>query len=314
MRTMEHKNINRLTIPNGGTDSESGTHQSVENGGPASSDSLRSTPEPSPPFNSESFARRRASSLSLTPLKIPAADNQQFAGGATAGAAAAVAASDPEVEECAEEGFEHFTEFLVNEIERNGMQPPPDLQEDIVSARVQHTGSQTDPPPSMQAAGPPTATPTGYKHPQWAKRGKGLRKLADDFAQTRERKKVQEKASGVEADSISWREFQDLLSELFPRGIITRERIVVLFFFCTDLAICMLQQDHLELFHRFVRWTLQYIRNTVCTWVANQGGWGAVLATSIDYLRRGAQIAAAGLLLYFAYKLVTNATSNTSNK
>ncbi len=71
----------------------------------------------------------------------------------------------------------------------------------LYSARIQHTASQTDPPTHAAAAPvasvPPTATPTGYKHPQWAKRGKGLRKLADEFANTRERKKVQEKASGV---------------------------------------------------------------------------------------------------------------------
>ena len=130
---MTDKNVNKLTLPlpNGGTDSE--TVQKTPNGGPASSDSLKSTPEPSPPFNSESFARRRASSLSLTPLKIPSpADNQQFGDVSSAkGAAAAVAASDQNVEECAEEGFEHFRDFLMGEIGRHGLQPPPDLEENM---------------------------------------------------------------------------------------------------------------------------------------------------------------------------------------
>ena len=58
--------------------------------------------------------------------------------------------------------------------------------------------------------------------------------------------------------------------------MITRERIVVLFFFCTDLAILALQQDHIELFHRLVRWTLNYLKGKICMWVAKQGGWVSV--------------------------------------
>ena len=134
---MDQKNINKLTLPNGVTDSETGAQPRTENGGPASSDSVKSSP--SSPFH-ESFARRRASSVSLPKLKIPSADNLQAAaagdadaaaGNAAAAAAAAAEPNRPELIEAAEEGFDHFAGFLKDEIERNGLQPPADLEEDI---------------------------------------------------------------------------------------------------------------------------------------------------------------------------------------
>lgn len=141
----KNKNIHQLSvpiIPSGGSDPEaaaaqqgSSTPGNTINGLAGHVDSLRSTPSepsPSPPWNTESFARRRASSVHLPPLntrRLDSHDNVLQAEGASAANNDAAAAEVDE--ETVDETIEHFTGFLVNEIVRNGMQHPPDLQEDI---------------------------------------------------------------------------------------------------------------------------------------------------------------------------------------
>lgn len=68
-------------------------------------------------------------------------------------------------------------------------------------------------------------------------------------------------------------EFNSLLSELFLNGNITRERIVVLFFFCSDLAISAITNGPIAYFKRLIQWSLNYILNNICQWVQRQGGW-----------------------------------------
>lgn len=72
--------------------------------------------------------------------------------------------------------------------------------------------------------------------------------------------------------NITYEEFKDLLSELFAAGGITKERIVVLFFFCSDVAIRSLQRG-MDLFSRVISWSLSFITEFVCSWVRSHGGW-----------------------------------------
>ena len=75
-------------------------------------------------------------------------------------------------------------------------------------------------------------------------------------------------------DQIDYGQFRDMLSELFAYGGgITKERIVVLFFFCSDLAIRTLKEKMIDLFKRFIDWSCFYIVEKVAAWVRRHGGW-----------------------------------------
>lgn len=130
----------------------------------------------------------------------------------------------------------------------------------------------------------PILTPAGYANPMWAKTGRELRHMADVFAQTAERRRVQQKASEV-STNISAQEFKDLLSELFAAGGITKERIVVLFYFCSDVAIRSLKRGA-DLCAQFIQWSMSFITDRVCSWVRSHGGWGEVMSSSFNSLPR----------------------------
>ncbi|KAL8575385.1 hypothetical protein ACOMHN_000001 [Nucella lapillus] len=127
-------------------------------------------------------------------------------------------------------------------------------------------------------------TPAGYNNPMWAKAGRELRHMADIFAQTAERRRVKQKASEVNTN-ISYEEFKDLLTELFAAGGITKERIVVLFFFCSDVAIRSLKRGA-DLCRQFLGWSFSFITDSVCSWVRSHGGWGEVMSSSFNSLPR----------------------------
>ena len=72
---------------------------------------------------------------------------------------------------------------------------------------------------------------------------------------------------------ISYEQFYDLLTELFLGDGMTRERILVLFFFCSDLAIRTLRQQAVNIFQKCLEWSQRYIIDRVCLWVQQHGGW-----------------------------------------
>ena len=127
-------------------------------------------------------------------------------------------------------------------------------------------------------------TPFGYQNPQWAKAGKELRHLADAFSKTKERQKVKKKACNMNVLEMSYHQFRDLLSELFMDHGITSERIVVLFFFCSDLALTNLIHDCADMFQQCITWTWKFISEKICTWVKEHGGWRVVLSDSVEYI------------------------------
>lgn len=141
-------------------------------------------------------------------------------------------------------------------------------------------------------------SPKGYKHRYWAKAGSELRRCADEFQKSKERGKVRQKAYEVtrDSDSISEDLFHALLSALLPDGI-TKERIVVLFFFCADVAIATLKKSAtqgVDLCRQFVRWSLDFIMDRVCTWVQEHGGWGVVFRSTMAVVMK---VAAAGFIV-----------------
>lgn len=124
--------------------------------------------------------------------------------------------------------------------------------------------------------------------------GRDLRRISEAFARSAERAEVRQRAFQVRhkwfADNwmttrnlfqinirdLTNDEFNYLLSELFLNGNITRERIVVLFFFCSDLAISAVTNGPIAYFKRLIHWSLTYIFNNICQWVQRQGGWVCV--------------------------------------
>ena len=71
----------------------------------------------------------------------------------------------------------------------------------------------------------------------------------------------------------SYETFSGLLDELFPNGQITREGIVVLFFFCSDLAFRAYSAGTFSYFKRIIGWSLRFIFFNICSWVQSNGGW-----------------------------------------
>lgn len=111
--------------------------------------------------------------------------------------------------------------------------------------------------------------------PNLASYGKELRRIAEEFEKTRHRQEVRDSACRVNLSSITKEEFVKLLEELFQEKI-TREKIVILFFFCTDVALRAASYAH-ELVIKLLGWSFSYIINTVCSFIHKLGGWDKVL-------------------------------------
>ncbi|ODN05949.1 Bcl-2-like protein 2 [Orchesella cincta] len=130
----------------------------------------------------------------------------------------------------------------------------------------------------------------------WTRAGQELRQLADAFTQSKERQSVRKRAQDLSLDSLDVDNFFQLLQELFDMflhlllltlslslgGGITRERILVLFFFCADVAIEALRKGFHQTFHQLITWSLKYIATSVAQYVHSLGGWGVVLRQSLD--------------------------------
>ena len=105
--------------------------------------------------------------------------------------------------------------------------------------------------------------------------GQELRRIAEEFEKSRLRQTVKDRAEKVNLSEITKESFVDLLEELF-QGEITRERIVILFFFCTDIALRAASFAQ-ELVVKLLGWSFSYIINTVCSLIHKLGGWDKVL-------------------------------------
>jgi len=107
-----------------------------------------------------------------------------------------------------------------------------------------------------------------------------LATLAERFARSEGREAVRRRADQVELGSISQENFSQLLSELFHDGGITQERILVLFFFCSDLALRALRAGLRATLSKLTRWSVAFLRGTVAAWVRCKGGWDKLLSGS----------------------------------
>jgi len=113
-----------------------------------------------------------------------------------------------------------------------------------------------------------------------------LATLADVFSRSAGREDVRLKAEQVEISSITQENFTLMLSELFHDGGITQERILVLFFFCSDLAIRAVRSGLQSVVSSLTRWTVGFLRGTVAAWVRCRGGWDSVLNSGLGMVNQ----------------------------
>ena len=56
-------------------------------------------------------------------------------------------------------------------------------------------------------------------------------------------------------------------------GSLTRERVLVVFFFCSDVALFALQNHAINLFSKLIQWSTEYITGRLSQFIRSQGGW-----------------------------------------
>merc|ERR1719341_669050 len=126
--------------------------------------------------------------------------------------------------------------------------------------------------------------------------------LAERFARSEGREAVRRRAEQVELGSITQDNFSQLLSELFHDGGITQERILVLFFFCSDLALRALRAGLRATLSKLTRWSVAFLRGTVAAWVRYKGGWNQLFSGNTNHrqvLLLGASLVLVCLLVVY---------------
>lgn len=119
-----------------------------------------------------------------------------------------------------------------------------------------------------------------------------LAALAEQFRESAGRDMVRQKAEEVDIASLDTNNFSAMLSELFHDGGVTQERILVLFFFCTDLVLRAVRTGFLRVVRSLTEWSVAFVRGAVSAWVNCMGGWGTVLTTGVGLAH---QVAVIGL-------------------
>lgn len=112
--------------------------------------------------------------------------------------------------------------------------------------------------------------------------GQDLRRIAAQIEASNEREIIRRRAQTVNLRIDSFERYSAMLNGLFPDNRITREGIVVLFFFCSDIALRAYASSPIAHFHQLVGWTLKFIFNHVCSWVRRQGGWNKVISNFVQ--------------------------------
>lgn len=162
--------------------------------------------------------------------------------------------------------------------------------------------AQTEHPEALERLR--TLTPASHRNAKLVKIGRELRHIAQSLENSPQRQRVRQRASQVNPN-ITRSEFRNLLLGLFSQSGITREGIVVLFFFCCDVALHGLTDRGAEVFEKFVSWSLSFIAESVCAWVRAQGGWGKVMTRGLNTLSVSLVLAGVILVGYGVMRYVT---------
>ena len=102
--------------------------------------------------------------------------------------------------------------------------------------------------------------------------------LAERFQRSGGREEVRRSAERVDISSINQENLTHLLTELFRDGV-TQERVLVLFFFSSDLTLRVLRAGMVSLVSRLTDWVVTFIRRVVSCLVRLEGGWRSLLSS-----------------------------------
>ena len=196
-----------------------------------------------------------------------------------------------EVVEEAEEGEELYRQFLARRMAEERL-----MDEGVSSIDVRRRRRS-------RRSGAETETVTIPRQISNGGVREDLATLAERFARSEGREAVRRRADQVELCSLTQDNFSHLLSELFQDGGITQERVLVLFFFCSDLALRALRAGLRTTLSQLTRWSVAFLRGTVAVWVRCKGGWDNLLngrTRNRQVLLWGASLAL--LCLWVVYK------------
>jgi len=196
-----------------------------------------------------------------------------------------------EVVEEAEEGEELYRQFLARRMAEERL-----MDEGVSSIDVRRRRRS-------RRSGAETETVTIPRQLSNGGVREDLATLAERFARSEGREAVRRRADQVELCSLTQDNFSHLLSELFQDGGITQERVLVLFFFCSDLALRALRAGLRTTLSQLTRWSVAFLRGTVAVWVRCKGGWDNLLngrTSNRQVLLWGASLAL--LCLWVVYK------------
>lgn len=130
--------------------------------------------------------------------------------------------------------------------------------------------------------------------------GRTLQQIAQAFFHSPQRQRVWEYASSIDIKTLDYNSFSLILLGLFQEGGITQTRVMVLIFFCVDIAHRAFRENLMRDFQKLVEWTSRFITERLSTWVLEHGGWAAVLQESVGQAYR---VAVIGLCLLSAAAL-----------
>ncbi|XP_057364542.1 uncharacterized protein LOC130685277 [Daphnia carinata] len=131
-----------------------------------------------------------------------------------------------------------------------------------------------------------------FSNPLWVCNASSLRQLANEFSLSPLRNEVRYRAQNVDLTTLNAQNFSEMIQEVFSGGNLTKERILVVFFFCSDVALFALQNHTLNLFSKLIQWSTDYISGRFSNFIHSQGGWTAVLNSSMNTLLKMSATAA----------------------
>ena len=103
-----------------------------------------------------------------------------------------------------------------------------------------------------------------------------MRSLAETFRRSGGRQQVAEQAASIDLTTLTQENLNLLLTQLFEDGV-SPARLLVLFYFISDLAVRAARAGLLHLMTSVTSWSLAFVRGAVSAWVRIRGGWSSVL-------------------------------------
>ena len=151
------------------------------------------------------------------------------------------------------------------------------LYRDFVSRRVTTEMDEMTLGPYQQLFPPPAPVRYPGIHYYHTTRS-DFSSLAERFQRSGGREEVRRSADRVDISSINQENLTQLLTELFQDGV-TQERVLVLFFFSSDLTLRVLRAGMVSLAARVTDWVVTFIRTVVSCLVRLEGGWRSLLSS-----------------------------------